>query len=335
MITLYDFACANEYKTFRVSTYNVENLFDLIYNGTEYDEYVPGSKHCWNERISKKKYSNIAKVISELKSDIVALQEVESLKALLKLRRFLKDKGVEYPFWAIAGSNNSVVKCAVLSKFKIINYKEICAKNCSRSILKVNVDILGNELIIYVNHWQSKRNPESARIKYAKALKTEIEKLSPEKEYIILGDLNSDYNEFITFRKNVKLNDTSGRTGINHVLKTITDTKMVDIESLISSDCNRCLYNLWLEIEPENRWSYIFSGKKSSLDHIIIPESLYDQKNIKYIDNSFVKYMPAFILRGKYIYRWQKTKKGLHKGEGFSDHLPVYADFKVENAGLK
>lgn len=316
---------------FRVASYNVENLFDLNNDGTEYPEYVPGVKFSWNKKVATKKYYNISKVLVGIDADIIALQEIETDTALDELIKFLKRKGTKYPFHAIADKRKSAVKCALISKFRIIDSTEINSAHMGRSILKVAIDISGNELVVYVNHWPSKKRSERSRIEYAKVLKADINKLSPGTEYIITGDLNSDYNEFVTFKKNRKLNNTAGKTGINHILNTTTGSKIVSRKMIESSECTDCLYNLWLEIEPSSRWSYIYKKKKSSLDNMIIPSLMLDNKKIDYVKGSFGKYAPEYLFRGRKIFRWQKTKKGFHKGKGFSDHLPVYADFIIEN----
>ncbi|MEK7852385.1 MAG: endonuclease, partial [Planctomycetota bacterium] len=67
-----------EAKTFKVATYNLENLFDLTRDGTEYPEYIPNTGYGWTKDIANIKYTNIARVIKDLGSDVVALQEVES-----------------------------------------------------------------------------------------------------------------------------------------------------------------------------------------------------------------------------------------------------------------
>jgi len=322
---------AGERRIFRVASYNVENLFDLNNDGTEYPEYIPGSKYSWNEKVAAKKYSNISKVLADIDADIIALQEIENNIALYELIKLLKRKGSEYPFWAIADNKKSAVKCALISKFRLNDSAEIRSAHMGRSILKVTIDISGNELVIYSNHWPSKKSSERSRLIYAKALKADIKKLPLGTEYIITGDFNSDYNEFITFEKNRKLNDTAGKTGINHILKTTTGSKSVDLKMIESSECTNCLYNLWLEIEPLSRWSYIYKKKKSSLDNMIIPFLLLDNKSIDYVKGSFGKYVPDYVFRGKKIFRWQRTNKGSHIGKGFSDHLPVFADFKIEN----
>lgn len=36
-----------EAKTFKVASYNLENLFDLATDGTEYPEYIPNTGYGW------------------------------------------------------------------------------------------------------------------------------------------------------------------------------------------------------------------------------------------------------------------------------------------------
>jgi len=64
-------------KPFKVASYNVENLFDAAYQGTEYEEYIPG-RHNWTKRMAQIKLDRTAEVICDLDADIIALQEVEN-----------------------------------------------------------------------------------------------------------------------------------------------------------------------------------------------------------------------------------------------------------------
>ena len=61
----------------KVATYNVENLFDAVYQGSEYEVYIPG-KHNWNKRMVEIKLNHTAEVICDLNADILGLQEVEN-----------------------------------------------------------------------------------------------------------------------------------------------------------------------------------------------------------------------------------------------------------------
>ena len=322
-----------EAKTFKVATYNLENLFDLTRDGTEYQEYIPNTGYGWTKDIANIKYTNIARVIKDLGGDVVALQEVESKKALIALLHKLKDFGVDYPYLEIADSKATPVKCAVLSKFPITEKEEIQVYNkIARNILKITLDIDGNRLILFINHWKSKRGPESMRIAYAKKLKNEIGKLKEDVDFILIGDFNSNYNEYKTFRNSRRLNDTDGITGINHILRTIKDSQMVNEKILTKQDANDYLYNLWLEVSERRRWSYNFFGKKGSPDNIIVSKGLYDNKGISYSDNSFNKFQANYLFKRKAVYRWQRAKrgKGRHLGKGYSDHLPIFAYFSTE-----
>lgn len=322
-----------EAKTFKVASYNVENLFDLTMEGTEYPAYIPNTGYGWTKDIANIKYTNITRVIKDMGADVVALQEVESKEALISLRNRLKDLGADYPYLEIADSMATPVKCAVLSKFPIVEKKEIQIDNeMARNILKVTLDIAGNRAILFINHWKSKNGPESMRIDYAKTLIKEIDKLKEDADFILIGDFNSNYDEYETFRDSYRLNNTGGITGINHILKTIKDSEMVNEKILTMQAENEYLYNLWLEVSETGRWSYIFSSKKESPDNIIVSRGLYDNKGISYSDNSFDKFQPDYLFKENTVYRWQMTERGRgkHVGKGYSDHLPIFAYFSTE-----
>ena len=327
------FVTSIEAVTFKIASYNVENLFDLKKDGTEYSTYIPDSPSGWNRMMLDKKTSNLARVIKGLNAEVVALQEIESKKALILLVKKLKSNAVNYPYYKITTAKPTAVKCAIISKFPIINKKEIEVDDDSaRNILKITLNIKGAPFIIFVNHWKSKRGPESCRIKYAKALKKEIDKLPDDSDFILTGDFNSGYNEYKTIKYSNRLNDTRGITGINHILMTIKGSKMVNEDFLIKQKGNEYLYNLWLELGKGKRWSYLFFGKKRSLDNMIISKGLYDNKGISYVNNSFDRFSPKYLFYKKGIYRWQISKKGKgrHLGKGYSDHLPIFALFSTK-----
>ncbi len=332
-IIIFGLVCPAQAKTFKIASYNVENLFDLVREGTEYSEYIPGNSYRWNEQTLNIKLNNIAKVIKDLSADIVALQEIESKRALILLQQRLKEFNVSYPFFAIADSKPTAVKCALLSKFPIIEKKEIKLRNGSaRNILMATVNIDNIPLILFINHWKSKRSPESFRIEYAQALKKEIKKIKKNTDFLVMGDFNSNYNEYKTLLSSPQLNDTSGITGINHILNTVKNQELINENFLICKDNSEYLYNLWLELKAEKRWSYNFFRKKGTPDSIIVSKALYDAKGISYIDNSFNKFNADYLIKNNRIYRWQRSKKGKgkHLGKGYSDHLPVFAYFSTD-----
>jgi endonuclease/exonuclease/phosphatase family metal-dependent hydrolase len=314
----------------KLATYNVENLFDLNNNGSEYDEYIPNTQSNWNKNTYKIKLENISKVIKELNADIIALQEVESLQALKDLKLILKKKGLYYPFYKIANKKNTTIKVAVLSKIPFVYTKEISITSSKkyRNILEIKLNINNNELYLFINHWKSKSAPESKRIISAKALRNRIKEIGLNKNIILLGDFNSDYEENKKFIHKRKFNDTNGKTGINNVLRSYKQTTR--LSKITPKQYN--FYNLWYDTTIDHRWSYIFRGKKEALDNILVSQSLLNKKNIYYKESTINAYKPQYLLKKRTLYRWSISRKKpyKHKGKGYSDHLAVSANFIIQ-----
>jgi hypothetical protein len=293
----------------KIASYNVENLFDMNYNGTEYDEYIP-YRYRWTKERLKLKLKNISEVICEIDADIIGLQEIENINALKALQKSLRYYGCRYDYLAISHKRKSTIQVALLSKIPIKIYRdiEVTKRFGIRDILEVKFIIEGKPLYIFVNHWSSKRSPESKRIKSAVALKKRLLSLPKGSEYILLGDFNSNYNEY----------NRVGRTGINMVLNSMLFREDSIREGLFMH------YNLWLELLPYRRWSYDFYGDKQGLDAILLPFTLFDGRGIDYINDSFSLFKRAYMFTKEgYINRWRDR-------DGYSDHLPIYALFSTK-----
>ena len=314
-------------KPFKVATYNVENLFDAHFQGTEYSDYTPG-KHNWNKRMVEIKLNHTAEVICDLDADILGLQEIENSIVFEALLKRLKRVGCEYRYSAITHKQGAAIQVALLSRFPIKYKKELQVSYAPyvRNILEVEVDVKGFPLTLFVNHWKSKSRKgfESKRIKYAKRLQKRILSMPTNKEYIILGDLNSNYNAHLTL--NERLDDSNGVTGITDVLETIQDGKLIQEYEILKTG-RASHYNAWQELPFKHRWSHKFYGNKSTLDHILLPPAMFDAKGLDYVNDSFTVFKAPYLFTKKgYINSWQ-YKNGKHLGKGYSDHLPVYAFF--------
>lgn len=314
----------------KIASYNVENLFDMEYEGNEYEEYIPNGDWGWTQDIYRAKLRNIAKVIRGINADIIGLQEIESERALKDLKAELNRQGLYYRYHLFARNKKSTVSTALLSRYPIQNgwRHPINHNGQLRDILEAKLDINGESLRVFVNHWKSKSGPESRRIMSAKRLIYRLDELPKDEPFVLLGDFNSDYQENIVFLKSRKHNDTEGVTGINHILRTIDeDEKPITYTSLASP----YLYNLWYDLPPEKRWSHQYKGKKEGLDNMIISPALIDGKGVEYVRGSFQRYEADFLFYKGKPYRWQHTKgyPKTHTGEGYSDHLPIYALFRM------
>ena len=312
-------------KPFKVATYNVENLFDAIYQGSEYEEYIPG-KHNWNARMVEIKLNHTAEVICDLGADILALQEVENSHIFRQLIEKLNRVGCPYRYSAITHKRGAPIQVALLSRYVIQKKQDIQVSYSPnvRNILEVEVKVQGKPLTLFVNHWKSQayKGYESKRIKYANTLQSRIATLSPHTEYIVLGDFNADYNAYLTLED--KLNDTQGRTAFSDVLQTKIE------ETSILHARRGWHYTLWKELPVDERWSHKFYGKKSSLDQIVLPQNMFDAKGIDYVNNSFGVFKASYLFtRRGYINAW-RYKHAKHMAKGYSDHLPVFAYFDTK-----
>ena len=100
-------------KPFKVATYNVENLFDAHYVGTEYDDYR--KKHNWTKRMVEIKLNHVAEVICDLDADILGLQEIENINIFEQLKKRLSRVGCGYKYAAISSKKDATIQVALLS----------------------------------------------------------------------------------------------------------------------------------------------------------------------------------------------------------------------------
>lgn len=316
----------------KIASYNVENLFDMNDDGTEYEEYIPNTSWGWNDDMYRIKLRNTAQVIHDIGADIIGLQEIESETALKDLKAQLNRQGLYYPYYAFARSKNTTVAVALLSRYPIISAlsRPVSSSREFRDILEVKIDLNGKPLRVFVNHWKSKSGPESMRMQSAKVLKKRLEELDASEPYILLGDFNSDYEEYRTFTRSRKHNDTEGITGINHILKTIDDEQNPITYMSLQTNAD-ALYNLWYELPEDQRWSHKFKQFKEGLDNIIISSALADTKGLEYVRGSFTKFEAPYLFNKGKIYRWQqsRTYPKHHIGEGYSDHLALIAKINI------
>jgi len=316
-------------KPFKVATYNVENLFDAQYVGTEYDDYR--EKHNWTKRMVEIKLNHVAEVICDLDAEILGLQEIENANIFEQLKKRLSRVGCGYRYSAISSKKDAPIQVALLSRFPIKKQTDLQVSYSPlvRNILEVEVDVRGKSLWVFVNHWKSRayRGVESKRMKYAKVLKKRLDTFSKSKPYIVLGDFNTDYDAHLSLEK--KLDDTNGRTGLHHVMNIAKDGNLVSEFDMLQN-VNGYHYSLWKELALDQRWNTKFYGKKGTADHIVLPPALFDEKGIDYVNNSFKVFRKSYLFTKRgYINRWQ-YKNGKHRGKGYSDHLPVYAYFDTK-----
>lgn len=170
----------------KIATFNVENLFDGVENGSEYKDYKSSR---WNEEKYLKKLSNIGSVIRAINADVIGVEEIENHGVLQSLA-----KRTDYKYFAFATLNDkSPVGLGIMSRYPI-NKKEIIKIPGvkTRPILNAKINFENNELSFYIAHFPAYKNPYKYR---QMAAKTMIKIASNKNNSIIMGDLNSNYDK--------------------------------------------------------------------------------------------------------------------------------------------
>ncbi len=353
-------------NTLRVLSYNVQNLWDDIPENTpqawsdflatlnsddrdevggrrplQYMEYTLKGSNWYTLPVLEAKIQNLIEVIQMADTpEILALQELESAAneshvfeirgTHSVLKEELEKLGYRYFILGHQNPRNPVsVTTAIVSKVPVkeldsvsIDYDDEPYSTSARDIQAVEYNEGGNRMVIFNNHWKSKigdpKKTEATRVQTAQLLRQRIQEekhTDPNTRIVVLGDLNSGYHE-----KPIK------------VLATGEETEMLREEGASH------LYNLWYDLENEDRWETSYRGRRQSLSAMLISDDFYNQDGIQYKDQSFRVIGQSGEAADKLLnadgtpFRWQIRKNrryANHIGQGFSDHLPLIASFEV------
>lgn len=309
--------------TVRVLSYNVENAFDDRVDGTEYSDYGRSSNY-YADRLWQVKIDHIHEVLQATDNPtIVGLVEVENQRMAAMILDAVRDLG--YRDMAVT-TGGSVTQCVLISSFPIQSVTSLPTSTGVRDILAASVDVEGTPVHVLVNHWKAKDSgeTESVRIKSAKIARTEVDRLLKQDsaaDIVLIGDFNSTESEHAA---------TGRTTGINDILRTTSD------RTSMTAQGTRSLYDPWFEMPASQRGSEIHGPKWESLDHIIMSPGMFDRTGVSYDEGSFEAFRAPFLLSyqragdGRQVpKRWQESGNQ-HGSDGYSDHLPVIADFTVE-----
>lgn len=200
-------------ETFRVAAYNLENYLDQP-SGTRRQK-------------SPEARAKIRESIRALKPDVIAFQEMGSVKALQELRASLKAEGLDYPHWEHITGFDTNIHVAVFSRFPILARRSHTNDNyllsgrrfrVSRGFVEADIKVNESyEFTVLSCHLKSKRpipdaDEEEMRFEEAKILREKIDarlKANPNANVIVLGDLNDTYNT-----KSVRAVIGRGKTGL-------------------------------------------------------------------------------------------------------------------------
>ncbi|HMX39644.1 MAG TPA: endonuclease/exonuclease/phosphatase family protein [Saprospiraceae bacterium] len=209
----------DEYAVAAVGFYNLENLFDTLDSPLTLDEdFLPSGRLLWDSKKYLSKQANMAKVISQLGTElspdglaVLGVAEIENRKVLEDLIAQPELKARNYQIVHYESPDERGIDCAFLYQakyFHLIGSKAFPVKlvdestgkeDFTRDIVCMSGRFDGEMMHFMVGHWPSRRGGESgsapARMAAALVCKHIADSLSaadPAAKIIVMGDLNDD-----------------------------------------------------------------------------------------------------------------------------------------------
>jgi len=331
IITAFVSVDAQEGKKFKLHTvafYNLENLFDTVNDPNKNDEASPMMEIKANrEDIYKKKVHNMARVISDIGSDVaknspalVGVAEIENIDVLEDVVNdpllLAKDYGIVH----FNSPDKRGIDVGLLYQKNLFQpvsksthtlkiFDDSSGKRIyTRDQLLVTGKLDGETIHVIVNHWPSRRGGEAksrakrvAAAKLNKHLIDSLQVIDPYAKIITMGDLN----------------DNPNNASVKETLKAKRKKKNVEFKGI---------YNPMMEFYKKGLGSNAYRDSWSLFDQIMVTKPFIDEGY-----DSF-KFYKAGIFNKNYLI----NKKGRYKGypkrsfanggftDGFSDHFPVY-----------
>lgn len=295
--------------------YNLENLYDTLNDPKILDDdFTPEGKYAWNSHRYTQKINKLAQVIDELQPDLLGVCEVENKRVLRDLTLKVENKGYKIAHHESPDERGIDVALIYDRKiFRELNQEAIrvdlsAFNDRTRDIFLVSGIIYGKDTVgVYLCHWPSRGGgrevSEPKRLLAAKTLKSHIAntlKSHPDWRIVIMGDFN-DEPEDISIRDVLEASDHL-RSGT--------------------------IYNPFVQAQLEGKGSLKHQGSWDMFDQIM------------YIPND--KNEPWMLDYGIFNHDWLLQQDGDYAGyplrtfggskwlNGYSDHLPVYMDFKLK-----
>ena len=328
-------AVSGDSIVFRVASYNVENLFDCRHDTLHDDyEFLPDATRHWTYSKYKKKLDNLARVITALGGwtppALVALCEVENDSVLTDLTRYSALRNHDYRYILTHSDDLRGIDVALLYQralFKPIHQQSLRVEKPrkndrpTRDILYVSGLLLnGDTLDVLVGHFPSRRGGAKQSAPYRekaalciKAVADSLFRIRKRAQILVMGDFN-DYPHSRLVRETLQAE-------LSPLSPTLPD--------------ERKLYHLLARqaAEAKHTGSYKYQGAWQWLDHILVSGSLLLQDAPLHTSEQRAGvFAPPFLLTEDPKYGGMqpfRTYYGMKYQGGYSDHLPMYAEFTL------
>lgn len=300
-----------------IAFWNVENLFDLVDDPAVEDdeEFTPNGPNQWTAERLDIKLKNLAAVISRMHNDrgpdILGLAEIENRAVVEKLVETLAPLGRDYRIVHKDSPSDRGIDCALIYDAKVVTLAEskfhYVEADKTRDILEAKFTRNGDNLTVFVNHWPSRGNDVSCRIKAGETLRGRIDELL---KVDALADIVAvgDFNDYPTDDSIVKALGAVGDVA------ELTGGKMFNSSFTTAPDASN--------------GTYVYKNKWGIIDQVILSPgmllpggvswSIGSTKTAILVDDQLFDMSGPAIPRPSRSY----SKTTFHK-TGYSDHLPV------------
>ena len=308
---------------FCVMSYNVENLFDCRHDSLKNDyEFLPAANRHWTYKKYRKKLDDIARVILAVgrwsPPALVGLCEIENDSVLYALTHYSLLRTLQYRYLITHSDDERGIDVGLLYQrqlFKPLIQHELQIprpagfRRPTRNILHVCGLLLNQDTLdVLVCHFPSRTGgahaSEPYRLSAANIMRQCVDSLYAIRktpQILIMGDFN-DYPHNQSIRQIIGQNPT-----LHHLLAQ--------------------------ETEKKRKGSYKYKGEWGLLDHIIVSPTLLHPNAPLYVekDSGHIFHPEFLLIEDKKFGGYQpfRTYLGMKYQGGFSDHLPVWADFRL------
>lgn len=189
--------CEEQEKSgFTVSSWNVQNLFDSVNDGTEYSEYKHQSG--WSDSAYRARLKAAVSVLNEdgvKNSDVIVLNEVENENVVLDLMTLLDPS---FLWYAVASEDGGAISLAVISRLPIKDAR-IHSIEGARPVIETHFEVSSTDVFVFAVHAKSNLGEEDENVALRRLLGqalsnlTDLRKLDyPDALIIIAGDFNEE-----------------------------------------------------------------------------------------------------------------------------------------------
>jgi len=337
--------------TITLMTWNVNNLFDGIDNGYEYDEFLTSAG--W----SKEKYLGRVNVISaaigtiDPLPDIIMLQEVESINIVDDIASTVCGG---YKWSHFAANPGASLGVGIMSRLPICGAMAhtvtVNGETTPRPVLEARIQAEGGangasleEIVVFVCHWKSKLGgdeaTESVRRASARAILRRIRELwenEPEIGVIVAGDLNENHDEFFRQKSSqvcalvpddpfcAQFTGCIGADGEGHAdmqKDFIVISKNKPPEPGHFPEETIVLFSPWLRDLEKGSYMYVYNWE--TIDHFLVSGQFFNNTGIEYEMTNTANFPPFVNANGVPV------SYNLRTGLGMSDHLPLLLTLRL------